>query len=148
MHRREKLMITNLLPSWEERLLVLSIRKLLREWFQVPLAQVSFLTLGIKHLGFHSLQVKRNSTDNVCHVIQSSVGAWRHAGSSGPWGKVHYWVPSRWQAIWMSPYYMGCQQPGAEKEKIRLMAALSLTNQVALSMLLDLPKPVFTSIKQ
>lgn len=115
MHRREKLMITNLLPSWEERLLVLSIRKLLREWFQVPLAQVSFLTLGIKHLGFHSLQVKRNSTDNVCHVIQSSVGAWRHAGSSGPWGKVHYWVPSRWQAIWMSPYYMGCQRPGAKR---------------------------------
>lgn len=43
----------------------------------------------------------------------------------------------------LSPYYMLT----ARAEKIRLMAALSLINQVALSVCFDLPKPVFTAIK-
>lgn len=45
----------------------------------------------------------------------------------------------------LSPYYM--LTAWAEKEKVRLTAALSLTNQAASSVFFDLPKPVFTAIK-
>ena len=43
------------------------------------------------------------------------------------------------------PYYM--LTAWAEKEKVRLTAALSLTNQAASSVFFDLPKPLFTAIK-
>lgn len=49
----------------------------------------------------------------------------------------------------MPPNSVGCQQWRTEKEKVRLLAtALSPTNWVVSGVLLNLPQPVLTAVKQ